>query len=334
MPIGVAVISPLNQVLLANQAWRRLMALKDSIDGLTLADIVSGLVPPLGMSWQEINRAVLFERQRITFETQTPAATPVVIEVAPLADTTELAEPWVITLTDVSDIRIAERHREEALAFLSHDLRSPMLSVLALVRSVPETSLLTDIGRYAQKALSVSEQFLQLSRVQAREQFEVYDVDLSGVLQNAVDHVFHLAREKDITVALEQAIAEEDGAWLSGNGEMLERAFVNLLTNAIKYGARESHVQISLSEAGRDFVITVADEGIGIPADELDKIFDPYFRSSEPRLAEQRGTGMGLRFVKTVIERHGGSITVSSRLDEGSRFTVTLPGARENALDQ
>lgn len=334
MPIGVAVISPLNQVLLANHAWRRLMDLKTGIDRLTLSDVVAGLVPPLGTSWREINRTVLLERQRITFETQTPAATPVVIEAAPLADTTEFAEPWVITLTDVSDVRMAERNREEALAFLSHDLRSPMLSVLALVRSVPETSLLSDIGRYAQKALSVSDQFLQLSRVQARERFEVYDVDLSAVLQNAIDHVFHFAQENDITMALEQNLVEEDAAWLSGNGEMLERAFVNLLTNAIKYGDRESSVQIQLSEEEKNFVVTVSDEGIGIPADELDKIFDPYFRSSEPRLAEQRGTGLGLRFVKTVVERHGGSIAVSSRLNEGSRFTVTLPGARDNAIDQ
>lgn len=325
MPIGVAVVSALNKVLIANAAWRTLLDSHDNVEGLELSEIVRGIVPPLGQSWLEISRLVLLEKQTITFETQTAKGSPVVVEAASLAETGEPAEPWVITITDVSDVRVAERDREEALAFLSHDLRSPMLSVLALVRSASTDPLLDDIGRYAQKALSVSDQFLQLSRVQARERFETYEVDLVTILDNSVDDVFHLARDKGVTVVFDYAVEDEEAAWLTGNGELLERAFVNLLTNAIKYSAKGGTVSVGLSEHLERYAVTVSDEGIGIPEGELARIFEPYFRSNEPRLAEQRGAGLGLRFVKTVVERHGGKISVSSQLEEGSCFTVTLP---------
>ncbi len=328
MPIGVAVISALNQVLLANAAWRKLLHTPDAAQARNLTELVAGIVPPLGSNWLDISRSVLLERQTVSFETQTAEGTPVVVEAAPLGQMSESAEPWVVTLTDVSDVRIAERHREEALTFLSHDLRSPMQSVLALVRSAPPSRLLDDIGRYAQKALSVSEQFLQLSRAQAREQFETYEVDLVTIVDNAIDTVFHLAREKEIVINARYELDEEVGAWLTGNGEMLERAFINLLSNAIKYSEAGGEIRASMRREGRNYLIDVIDNGVGIPEDELDRIFEPYFRSNEPRLAEQRGTGLGLRFVKTVAERHGGRITVSSRLNEGSRFTVTLPATQ------
>lgn len=325
MPNGVAILSALNQVLFVNHACRTLLDLPAEIEGGTLTELVPGLVPPLGRSWQDIGRAVILDQQTITFETQTGAGVPVVIEAAALADKGDIPDTWVITLTNISDVRIAERDREEALAFLSHDLRSPMLSVLALVRSAEPNVLLPDIERYTQKALSVSEQFLLLSRVQAREAFETYELDLATVIDNAIDQLFPLARDKGSTITYTQTLSSEEGAWIIGNGELLERALVNLLSNAIKYSDVDSSVSVSLAEAHDAFTIRVDDSGTGIPADEVDLVFNPYFRSKEPALAEQRGTGLGLRFVKTVVERHGGSVAVTSEFGVGSQFAVTLP---------
>lgn len=325
MPNGVAILSALNQVLFVNHACRTLLNLPKEIEGGTLSELVRGLVPPLGRSWQDIGRAVILRQQTITFETQTGAGVPVVIEAASLTDPGEISDSWVITVTNMSDVRIAERDREEALAFLSHDLRSPMLSVLALVRSAHYDPPLPDIERYAQKALAVSEQFLQLSRVQAREAFETYELDLATVVDNAIDQLFPVTRDKGSSITFTQSLGSDEGAWIVGNGELLERALVNLLSNAIKYSDESSSVTVTLTEAQDAYTISVDDRGTGIPADEVERVFDPYFRSREPALAEQRGTGLGLRFVKTVVERHGGSITVSSELGVGSRFVVTLP---------
>jgi len=325
MPNGVAVLSALNRVLFVNHACRTLLELPASVEGEPLTVLVKGLVPPLGTTWREISREVIVRAQTISFETLTSTSTPVVVEAAPLADPGETADTWVITLTNMSDVRIAERDREEALAFLSHDLRSPMLSVLALVRGAGDQPPLEEIDRYAQKALSVSEQFLQLSRVQAREDFETYELDLISVIDNAIDQLFPETRESGTSIIFTQKLDNDDGAWIKGNGELLERTFVNLLTNAVKYSSAGSEVDIELMLAGDNFSISVEDHGIGIPKEEVSLIFDPFFRSGEPALAEQRGAGLGLRFVKTVVERHGGQISVSSQLGTGSRFVVTLP---------
>lgn len=112
---------------------------------------------------------------------------------------------------------------------------------------------------------------------------------------------------------------------MDGNGELLERAFVNLLSNAVKFSDRGQPVRVEIRRRENQVEVSVIDRGRGIPPDELERVFEPFFRSSVPALAERRGSGLGLRFVRTVVERHGGRIEAHSRVGEGSRFTVTLP---------
>ncbi len=323
MPNGVAVLSPVGEVLFVNQAARRLLSLPDTHPANYL-ELLCNLMAPLGRSWQDVVVKVVVAGEPVSFETRGGAGDSILFEAAPLAPPGHPVDHWVITVTDMSEVRAAEREREEALAFLSHDLRSPITSVLALVRDAGYSEVLADIGRYADKALSASEQFLQLSRVQARERFETYPMDVTEVVRNAVEHMFALAREAEVPVATD--IPDDvDGIWVDGNGELLERAFVNLLSNAVKFSDRGQPVRVEIRRRENQVEVSVIDRGRGIPPDELERVFEPFFRSSVPALAERRGSGLGLRFVRTVVERHGGRIEAHSRVGEGSRFTVTLP---------
>ncbi len=331
MPNGVAVLSAVGEVLFVNAAARRLLELDADAEPADCQALLAVLVPPLGRSWREVAGATVVDGAAESFETQSRNGESVLFEAAPLSRPGDPVDYWVITVTDMSDIRAAEREREEALAFLSHDLRSPMLSVLALVRDADYSQTLADIGRYAEKALSASEQFLQLSRVQAREQFETYPLNVVDVLRNAAEHMYVLARERSIRLQFEpMAQDDEDGVWVMGNGELLERAFVNLLSNAIKYSDPDALTRIELArqEDGR-IAISVVDQGLGIAEAEQARLFDPYFRSTAPELAARRGAGLGLRFVRTVVERHGGSVRVESQPGAGSRFIVILPELRQ-----
>lgn len=325
MPNGVAVLSPVGEVLFVNQAARRLLRLDDTHPS-GYAQLLRGLMAPLGRSWRDVAADVVVRARVVSFETRGADASDqsILFEAAPLAAPGQSVDHWVITVTDMSEVRAAEREREEALAFLSHDLRSPILSVLALVRDAGYSEVLADIGRYADKALSASEQFLQLSRVQARERFETYPMDVTEVVRNAVEHMFALAREAEVTV-ITDIPDDVEGIWVDGNGELLERAFVNLLSNAIKFSDRGKLVRMEVRRRGSQVELGVIDQGPGIPPDELDRVFEPFFRSSVPALAERRGSGLGLRFVRTVVERHGGRVEAASQVGEGSRFTVTLP---------
>ena len=339
MANGTMIISALGEVVFANAAATRLLGLSASPEDTDALALLQPIAPPLGQTWIEIMRDVVLNQSPTAFEAQTPDQTPLYVAAQPLdiGDTQAHAPFWVLTLSDLTAIRAAEAQREEALAFLSHDIRSPLMSVLALLRSSDEQSeLLEAIGRYTQKGLSTSEQFLQLSRLQLSNRFERYDLQLEQLIDNAIEQVFFLARDKDITIAHVSETPLNDvsphdeellneGIWIEGNGELLERALVNLLGNAIKYSEAGTRITVR-SEAEPGIArVAVADQGYGIPADELDHIFEPYYRSAHPELAENRGAGLGLRFVKTVIERHDGVITVHSSRGEGTTFTIELP---------
>ena len=150
--------------------------------------------------------------------------------------------------------------------------------------------------------------------------------------------MYFLAQEKGITLRLDNHSEDEadeaarlEGIWIEGNGELIERTFVNLLGNAVKYSDADTTITITVSQFADDVHIEVSDEGYGIPEEELAHIFDPYFRSQESKLARNRGAGLGLRFVKTVVERHHGRIHVISEWGKGTTFTITLPAMSEMA---
>ena len=332
MSNGALIISALGEIRFANAAAVRMLHIseQDTTDTITLLDQIQ---PPLGATWRELARTIVLQRKPAYFESLTPDGAPVFVTAEPLNVKDRAYAPnWVVTLSDLSAVRAAEAQREEALAFLSHDIRSPLLSVLALIRSSGESSkLLDDIVQYTQRGLSTSEQFLQLSRLQLQSKFERYDLELEQLVVNAIEQVYFLIREKSISCIAHGLLDDAEhpdghqGTWVLGNGELLERAIVNLLTNAVKYSDDGTCVRVGL-HVDEDFaVISVTDQGHGIPPHELEHIFDPYFRSAAPALVSQRGAGLGLRFVKTVVDRHKGRVTVQSTVGAGSTFKIFLP---------
>ncbi len=328
MTSGVSVVSALGEILFANSEFT---SMTDVHAGTALFadpdarfELSQRLPLPIGRNWLETWREVSRGHRVSGFESKLLDGRLVYVSCAPL-DVDE-AGTWVLTITDVTEITTAQNMREEALAFLSHDLRSPILSVLALVRQGVMTDRDRQIERYAQKSLTVSEQFLQLSRLESQTQVETYELDVLSVLHNALDQVYAQAQEAKILVdrSTLDALPEED-VFIMGNGELLERAFVNLLSNAIKYSNANDVVTVSGELSTHSVALCFEDQGVGIPAEDLPRLFEPYFRSSEPSLARRKGAGLGLRFTKTVVERHGGELRVDSEFGKGSRFTVLLP---------
>ena len=109
----------------------------------------------------------------------------------------------------------------------------------------------------------------------------------------------------------------------------------NLLLNAIKYTPENGTVNVNAGEQGDSILVEVIDSGIGIPEDEVDKVFDEFFRASNAKAVEKDGTGLGLSIVKQIVERHGGQIGVESKENEGTRFWFTLPkGPGELGLEE
>ena len=183
---GVGLVSLGGRIEFANSSFLRLTGLAADDDVLSIARQVA---PLAGETWPQVVRRVVVDGDAVSFETQSGNAR-VRLDMAPLQLAASTRDYWLMTAVDVTAIRLAERQREEALAFLSHDLRSPMVSILALVRSErggseARADLLRRVEGYAQKSLNVSEQFVQLSRVENLSEIDVYDLDLVDVASNA-----------------------------------------------------------------------------------------------------------------------------------------------------
>jgi len=325
---GVCLISSGGLVEYANSSFTSLTGVAGESNILQIAEQVTA---PEGDSWEQIVFRVVVEGSSESLEAQS-STSRMLLDCAPLRLDDELKGYWLMTAADVTEIRLVQRQREEALAFLSHDLRSPMVSILALLRSSEQgieddTALLRRIENYAMRSLNVSEQFVQLSRVENSEELDLYDVELGSIANNALEQVFEQAQAKNIQANFIDE-TPEDGLWILGNGELLERAIVNLLTNAVKYSPEKRRVMLSVGiDVAGDAYCTVKDEGFGIPAVDIDKVFEPYYRSKVREIVAQRGSGLGLRFVKTVTERHGGRVSVTSQPNKGSTFTLSFPKA-------
>ena len=154
------------------------------------------------------------------------------------------------------------------------------------------------------------------------DNLEIDSFPLRDTVHNAVAAVKTKAEEKSITLNFN---VEPSVDTISGNQFSIEEVFTNLLLNAIRYTPEKGSVTIG-AKNGMDFVvIEIADTGIGIPANELDDVFDEFFRASNARKFQKDGTGLGLSIAKYIVERHGGKIWIDSIEDTGTKFWVTLP---------
>ena len=147
-------------------------------------------------------------------------------------------------------------------------------------------------------------------------------VELDRVVEEVIDLLKVNAASRDITFAID---ASDGDLSAVGDADELDRVVANLVSNAVKYSPDGGTIRVGLARQDHTIALSVADQGLGISEEDQQKLFEEFFRSSNPRAVEQPGTGLGLAIVQRIVERHGGQIRVESRLGHGSTFTVLLP---------
>ncbi len=236
----------------------------------------------------------------------------------------------LLTITDVSLLKKSERSRQETLNFISHDLRSPLVSILALSKHIRSENdipdffgrALTDIEHYASRNLEMAENLLQLNKAETIDHASFVLCDLHSIADAAYSQARAAALDKSITVEISRC---NNDLWVMANSHLLERAIINLLYNAIKYSPEHSRVSLSLSLAGDNSAacVAIADQGPGIAENEKAQIFKKFGRGNTPK--HSAGAGLGLHFVETVARRHKGKITFENNHLEGVTFSLTMP---------
>ena len=327
MPDGIIVTDELGVIRFANghiEEW--FQEPMPSLGGLPLVRLLEGHDPRETPPWHETVSDTLTLQQSRTVDLRIRDK-DFLIHFAPFSLPDSDQHGIIANISDISELREQQRQHREAIDFISHDVRSPLVSQLALIEQMKrdpghiEPEQLEQLGRLARRSYHLAEEFVQLARAEQLTETRFYECEFLSIVENAGDSVSEQAIEKRIQLQLQ---GTED-LWLRGNAELLERAVINLLTNAVQYSPAGSLVSIQVFRAGHQACLTVADEGTGIDPEELPHLFDRYRRQKSTELAGVHGTGLGLSFVKTVVEKHRGEISVSSSPGHGSAFTMKLP---------
>jgi two-component system phosphate regulon sensor histidine kinase PhoR len=238
----------------------------------------------------------------------------------------------VLAFRDVTRLHRLEAIRRDFVANVSHEMKTPLTSIQGYVEtllseSAPDEAtsreFLGKIERNARNLGHLVSDLLVLSRVEAGGlQAEPEPFPAFTVVSEAAAACADKAREKSLELHVTPGPRD---ALVRGDRDLLVRALVNLLENAIQYTRSGGRIDVSMARSESRLEVTVADTGIGIPANELERIFERFYRVDKARSRALGGTGLGLAIVKHVAERHGGSIRVVSTEGKGSAFTLSLP---------
>jgi CHASE2 domain-containing sensor protein/signal transduction histidine kinase len=235
---------------------------------------------------------------------------------------------WIVSLVDVTELHRIQRQRDSALHFLSHDLRAPQTAILTLLtlrkhspEAMTQMQLEERIERHAQKALLLSEGFIQLMRAQSQH-YHFEPCDLSELLLECIDDAWEACQRKEITVEMARCAQEP---FSRVDRDLVSRAIGNLLGNALKHAPVHSTITCAVERHAGDWAILVQDQGPGIASDRQAAVFEPFARIRSSVRAD--GAGLGLAFVKTVASRHGGAILLNSVPGRGCAFRLVLPRA-------
>ena len=239
----------------------------------------------------------------------------------------------IFSTREVTAERQSERAKDEFVATVSHELRTPLTSIFGYAELLLDPTFagaLDDqqrtyvevVRRNAHRLQRLVADLLFFSQVQSdRLALEVERVDITSLAAAALDAARPAASERRIGLKLEADTALE----LEGDASRLEQLLDNLVSNAVKFTPDGGDVCIRVHRDGDMAILDVSDTGIGIPEDELDRLFTRFFRASTATDREIRGTGLGLAIARTIAEGHGGAIHVSSQAGRGTTFTVRLP---------
>jgi two-component system phosphate regulon sensor histidine kinase PhoR len=239
----------------------------------------------------------------------------------------------VLVLHDTTELRRLERVRQEFVANVSHELKTPLTVVKAAAETLldgaaddPEARrlFLGQIGEQADRLTALVHDLLSLARIEGgTETLDLRSVSLEPVVAECLAR--HAARAEAKRQTLEAAPPSGTAVTAWGDEEAIEQILDNLVDNAVKYTPSGGRIRVRWRAEGNNAVLEVEDTGIGIPEHHLSRVFERFYRVDRARSREMGGTGLGLSIVKHLAQAMGGSVTATSRLGRGSTFVVQLP---------
>lgn len=320
---GVVLLNDLSRPVVANRAARKLLHLTDSED-------------PLPAELMSIVRRATTTQERVedTIDLWDPSRTSVKVIAEPL----DQERGVVLALRDISIEQRVNRIRRQFVAHASHELKTPVASIQTLAEAITSAvgndqeaaedfarKLLTETARMAK----LIEDLLDLSRLEDPGSFSRHPVLVSEVATGEVELIRDRAEERNLSLD----VSVEHDVWTQGDEQQLSLLIRNLLDNAVRYTSEAGRVRLDVARRDEQVVVTVTDDGIGIPLKAQARVFERFFRVDEARSRDHGGTGLGLAIVRHVADLYGGRVELRSEFGEGSTFTVYLPASESTSRE-
>lgn len=241
-----------------------------------------------------------------------------------------VGEETLLLVSDRTRERRVEELRRNFVVNASHELKTPVTAIKTLSEALTVTietdpqrtrQLLKRLDLESERLARLVYDLLDLRRLEERGPLELVPVDLAELVRQTVVGALERAEEREV----ELSVDAPDRAFVAGVPGDLQVIVKNLVGNAIQYNTAGGQVEVTIAPSAGAQVLRVRDTGIGIPQQDLARVFERFYRVDTARSRETGGTGLGLSIVRHAVERHGGTIGVDSLLGEGTTFTVTLP---------
>ncbi len=325
---GLLLLDHSRKIYLANRSFKNLFNLKTELRGKTIMEALR--LHELA----ELVERVETEGQVFDHELKLPELSGrwLRVNAAVISNSAGEREGTILVFHDLTRLKQLERTREDFVANVSHELRTP----LSLIKGYVETLLdgarndpaiaerfLKIIERNAERLDLLIQDLLTISALESgRMKLDLQPVALRALVEKVFTDLNAKAENKSVQLA-----SELPKLTASADVNRLDQVFANLVDNAIKYGRPEGTVTIGgrkLDDGKLE--IFVQDDGPGIPAESLDRVFERFYRVDKARSRDQGGTGLGLSIVKHIVQAHGGEVWAKSELGKGATFFFTLPG--------
>jgi len=334
---GVMVTDTEKKVVLANPAFMKIMGCKgNDIIGRPFAALIKNkrlqqmIESALSMTQEVLTE--LTEELDIEEDGEDKKAI-YVAKCRPIRDRVVRNLGTITVLSDITYLKEINQRKSDFVSMVAHEIRSPMNSVMAQIKVIQDglagdvTQKQSDIlGRASEKInglVSLSSELLDMaSREAGLIALEKTECDVAEIIKDQVDFHQPKAQSKGIQISLKPL---PDLPPVLANRQNMEEVLTNLITNAISYTPGEGKITVSARREKHHLCISVCDTGLGIAEEELERIFDRFYRVKNEKTRYIIGTGLGLPIVKSIVEAHNGMIQVESKPDHGSTFYIYIP---------
>ena len=324
---GLLLLDRSRKIYLANRAFKNLFGVKAELRGKTVVEALRL------HELDELLQRAETEKQVLDYEIKLPGLSERWLQVNAAAITNAAGERdgTILVFHDLTRLKQLERQREEFVANVSHELRTPLSLIKGYVETLldgacdnPEVAdrFLKIIERNANRLDLLIQDLLTISALESgRMKLDLSLVDLRALADKVLTFLHTKAENKNVTL-----VNELPELTMNADANRLDQVLANLVDNAIKYGRAEGTVIVGGKKlADGALEIFVRDDGPGIPAEALERVFERFYRVDKARSRDQGGTGLGLAIVKHIVHAHGGEVRVASELGKGATFFFTLP---------